>query len=88
MSCIAGVGGRVKPLLMKAQNAERILAIDGCPLNCVANTLRVAEVKQFEHLQLQELGFRKGDVAVTDQAIQRGVDAATEVLTRKPAASS
>ncbi|HAO78054.1 MAG TPA: zinc-binding protein, partial [Verrucomicrobia subdivision 3 bacterium] len=39
MSCLAGIGGRVKPLVNKANAAERILAIDGCPLNCTRHTL-------------------------------------------------
>jgi len=39
MSCLAGIGGRVKSLLLKAENAERILMVDGCPLNCAAHTL-------------------------------------------------
>lgn len=80
MSCIAGVGGRVKPLLLKAQRAERILAIDGCPLNCVANTLRQAGVTEFDHLQLQNLGFRKGNIPVTNESIDRGVHAASEMI--------
>jgi uncharacterized metal-binding protein len=80
MSCIVGVGGGVKPLVRKAQNAERILAIDGCPLNCVANTLRKAGINNFEHLELQTIGFRKGSVPVTDESIGRGVEAAEKII--------
>jgi uncharacterized metal-binding protein len=42
MSCLAGIGGRVKPLVNKAASAGRILAIDGCPLNCTRHTLELA----------------------------------------------
>ena len=35
MSCIAGVGGNVKKLLMTAHSGKKIIAIDGCPLACV-----------------------------------------------------
>src|SRR6185312_4151667 len=59
MSCLAGIGGRVKPLVNKATAAERILAIDGCPLNCTRHTLELAGFKDFEHLELHALGFRK-----------------------------
>jgi len=86
MSCIAGVGGRVKPLLNKALHAERILAIDGCPLNCVAHTLRNAGVQEFEHLELHKLGFSKGSVPVNDDSISRGVAAASEILAATPVA--
>jgi uncharacterized metal-binding protein len=80
MSCITGVGGRVKPLLLKAQRADRILAIDGCPLSCVANTLRQVGITEFDHLELQNLGFRKGNIPVTVEAIDRGVHAASELI--------
>ncbi|HWA38109.1 MAG TPA: putative zinc-binding protein, partial [Burkholderiales bacterium] len=34
MSCIAGVGGDVKPLVRKALSGRPVLAIDGCALAC------------------------------------------------------
>jgi uncharacterized metal-binding protein len=80
MSCIAGVGGCVRPLLNKAQGASRVLAIDGCPLNCVANTLRVAGVRDYEHLELHKLGFRKGQAPATEENVRAGVEAALEKI--------
>ena len=62
------------------RDAERILAIDGCPLNCVANTLRKAGINNFEHLELQTIGLRKGSVPVTDESIARGVEAAEGII--------
>jgi uncharacterized metal-binding protein len=88
MSCIVGVGGRVKPLLNKACSAERILAIDGCALNCVANTLRGAGVTSFQHLELQKLGFRKGNVPVNEESIARGVNAAADLIAAVEAISA
>src|SRR3974390_2610523 len=44
MSCLSGVGGRVKSLLSKAQSAEEILVIDGCPLNCARPPLELAGI--------------------------------------------
>jgi len=60
MSCLAGIGGRVKSLVMKAENAERILVVDGCPLNCAAHTLKLAGFTKFDHLELHKIGIRKG----------------------------
>ena len=60
MSCLAGIGGRVKSLVATAEKAERILVVDGCPLNCAAHTLRLAGFKKFDHLELHRLGVRKG----------------------------
>jgi uncharacterized metal-binding protein len=90
MSCLAGVGGRVKPLLRTAQTAERVIVIDGCPLNCARHTLQLAGIEKFEHLALQDIGLRKGDCPVTDERIALGVEAAKEMLNSEapaPAAS-
>ena len=80
MSCLAGVGGRVKHLVAVAQSAEQILVIDGCPINCARRTLELAGVHNFRHLQLQHLGFRKGDCPVTEANIAAGVESAKELL--------
>jgi len=83
MSCLAGIGGRVKPLVNKATTAERILAIDGCPLNCTRHTLELAGFKDFEHLELQKLGMRKNSCPVTEERIAIGVEAAKTILGSK-----
>ena len=59
MSCIAGVGGGVKPLLHKARQARHIIALDGCALACVRHCLQQAGVTDFEHILLSELGLKK-----------------------------
>ena len=41
MSCLAGIGGRVKSIVGRGEKAERILVIDGCPLNCARKTLEL-----------------------------------------------
>ena len=84
MSCLAGVGGRVKHLVAVAEKAERILVIDGCPINCARQTLELAGVRCFEHLALHELGLRKGHCPVTDENIACGVAAARQQLARIP----
>lgn len=59
MSCIAGVGGGVKSLVRRAQSGRRILAIDGCQLQCVKACLSQAGVTADEHVVLGELGVKK-----------------------------
>ncbi|WP_166841034.1 putative zinc-binding protein [Rheinheimera pleomorphica] len=61
MSCIAGVGGKVKPLVKVAQSGRPILAIDGCPLNCVKQTLATVDVVPTWHIELTTLGYKKRD---------------------------
>lgn len=80
MSCLAGVGGRVKHLVAIAEKAGRVLVIDGCPINCARKTLELAGVERVEHLELQKLGLRKGSCPVTEENIARGVQAARQQL--------
>lgn len=71
MSCLAGIGGRVKPLMEIAQGAQAILAIDGCPLHCGRNTLEQAGFTKFEHLCLADIGMTKGKTPVTDEVVAK-----------------
>ena len=80
MYCLAGIGGRVPGILATTQSAARILAIDGCPMNCVKNTLELAGFKVYEHLQLADLGMEKGKTALTDVNVGRVAAAGTMKL--------
>ncbi|GIX24175.1 MAG: hypothetical protein KatS3mg122_1406 [Caldimonas sp.] len=63
MSCIAGVGGDVPPLVRKLKEAAQmrrpILAIDGCALACVRHSLARHGIAPTAHVQLGEQGVRK-----------------------------
>jgi len=59
MSCIAGVGGDVPHLLKFARSGRPILALDGCPLVCVASTLQRHGITANRHYQLQQYGVKK-----------------------------
>jgi uncharacterized metal-binding protein len=80
MFCLAGIGGRVSGIMATTKSAARILAIDGCPLNCVKNCLEQAGFKQYEHLQLADLGMDKGKTPPTPEAIAKAATAGTEKL--------
>jgi uncharacterized metal-binding protein len=80
MFCLAGVGGRVAPIMDKTASASTILAIDGCPLNCVAQTLKQAGVDDFEHMLVTELGMEKGRTPVSAENVGRVVARAKELL--------
>lgn len=85
MSCLAGIGGRVKSLMLKAERAEDILVIDGCPLNCARKTLELAGFKNFRHLELHKLGLRKGSCPVTPERIALAAEAAAKMIEEPPA---
>ena len=74
MFCLAGIGGRVSGIMKTTESAEKILAIDGCPLNCVKNCLEQAGFTKFEHMNLADLGLVKGQSSVSEENIQKVVD--------------
>lgn len=59
MSCISGVGGKVKPLVKTARSGRSITVIDGCPLHCARACLENIGVSPAEHVKLYEFGFKK-----------------------------
>jgi len=80
MYCLAGIGGRVPGILKTTTEAERILAIDGCPLDCVKLSLEEAGFSGFEHMKVTDLGLEKGKSPATDENVDRVVQAALAVL--------
>jgi uncharacterized metal-binding protein len=80
MFCLAGIGGRVAPIMEKTKSASQILAIDGCPLDCVAATLRQAGVENFAQLRVTDLGLGKGSTPVNDASIETVVAKGLEMV--------
>ena len=71
MFCLAGIGGRVEPIMQKSQAASQILAIDGCGLDCVKKTLANAGIQNFKQLRLTDLGMEKGKSPVNEENINK-----------------
>lgn len=80
MSCLAGIGGRVKSITSTVQKSPELLMIDGCPLECGANSLRLAGITEFKHLKLHELEVRKHDTEVSEATVERLAEAAVQLL--------
>jgi len=80
MFCLAGIGGRVQGILDKTGAAARILAIDGCSLDCTKKTLEQAGFSKFAHVRVTDLGMEKGKAAVTDESVAVVADAAGRAL--------
>ncbi|MFH1616386.1 MAG: putative zinc-binding protein [Planctomycetota bacterium] len=80
MFCTVGIGGRVSGIMKTTESADKILAIDGCPLNCVKNSLELAGFKKFQHLQLADLGLEKCNSPVTEGNINKVVAKGKEML--------
>jgi uncharacterized metal-binding protein len=71
MFCLAGVGGQVEPILKKTGSASKILAIDGCNLDCVKNCLERAGFTEFEYIRVTDLGLEKGKSPATEENIAK-----------------
>ena len=76
MSCIAGVGGDVKPLVRKATSGRPVIAIDGCALACAKRCLARHGVEPARYYLLSEYGVKKRyhedfDRAQADDAVAR-----------------
>ena len=69
MYCLAGIGGRVDALMANTRPAAKILVIDGCSQECARKTMELAGLKQFEHLKLEAMGFKKGETPLTPDRI-------------------
>ena len=80
MFCLAGIGGRVSGIMETTKAASRILAIDGCPLDCARKSLEEAAINDFEHLRLTDLGMEKGQSPVNDELVDKVVAAGEQRL--------
>ena len=80
MFCLAGIGGKIAGIIKKTQAASKVLAIDGCELDCVKSCLHDAGFQTFEHLRITDLGMRKGQAAINDENVTRVVQHATTLL--------
>lgn len=54
MSCIAGIGGKVRPVMNRARSGRPILALDGCHLHCVKHSLVREGISPDLHLTLTD----------------------------------
>jgi len=80
MFCLAGIGGRVSGIMKSTENAESILAIDGCPLHCTKKCLEQAGFQNFKHIEVTALGFVKGKTPITDESVKTVTDEAQKHL--------
>ena len=80
MYCLAGIGGRVPGILTTTAAAGKILAIDGCALDCARNTLEQAGFTASTHLRLTDMGLEKGKSPANEENIARAVEAGRAAL--------
>ncbi|MHC4187889.1 MAG: putative zinc-binding protein, partial [Planctomycetota bacterium] len=65
MFCLAGVGGNVEPIMKATNSTSKIIAIDGCDLDCVKSCLQKVGFEDFQHIRITDMGMEKGKTPVT-----------------------
>ena len=85
MFCLAGIGGHVQGIVETTGRAKGVLAIDGCPVDCVRLTLEHAGFTRFTHVRVTDMGFEKGKSPVTEEAVGRVAENGTEALRTREA---
>ncbi|MFW5489593.1 MAG: putative zinc-binding protein [Desulfovibrio sp.] len=80
MFCLAGIGGRVSGIVKSTEAASLVVAVDGCPLNCARKTLEEAGITDVVHVQLADLGFKKGESPATTDRIDAVVAKVHELV--------
>ena len=86
MFCLAGVGGQVAPILDKTRAAKRILAIDGCGLDCTKSMLEKAGINGthgVEHLRVTDMGLTKGHSPASKANVEVVVTQARAMLRKE-----
>jgi uncharacterized metal-binding protein len=66
--------------MKNTKSADKILAIDGCPMNCTKRCLEQAGFNSFAHLQIADLGLKKGESPAISENVWKVVLKAKQVL--------
>lgn len=81
LMCTAGIGARAPGLMKSAEASDRIIAIDGCPVNCASKTLELAGFKVNRHIVISELGIKKTkDKDLKDDEVIEALEKILEIL--------
>ena len=80
MFCLAGIGGNISGMIESAKGADKVLAIDGCSLDCARKTLEERSIGGFNHLRVTDTGLEKGKSPATDEHVGTVVEAGRRLL--------
>jgi len=80
MFCLAGIGGNISGMIASAKGADRVLAIDGCPLDCARKTLEEKGIANFLHLRVTDLGMAKSKSPASQERIDIVTEKGREML--------
>lgn len=79
--CLAGVGGHIKAMVKSGKEADLMVALDGCPVQCAAKTLQHADIEPAIQIIITDLGIEKShDIAIDEKACSKVVEKVKEEL--------
>ena len=79
--CLAGIGAHVRGMVNSGKEADLIISIDGCPVQCAAKTMQHAEIEPAIQIIVTELGIEKShDMVVDEKVCSKVVDKVKEEL--------
>ena len=71
MFCSVGIGARVDKIIETTKKASTIIAIDGCPLDCMKISLENCGFNKYTHVRITDHDFIKGKTTVDDVSIAK-----------------
>ena len=79
--CLAGVGAHIKGMVKSGKEADLMVAIDGCPVQCAAKTLQHAEIEPAIQVIVTELGIEKyHDIALDEKVCSMVIEKVKDEL--------
>lgn len=67
--CLAGIGARIKSMVRSGKEADLIISIDGCPVQCAAKTMQHADIEPAIQVIVTEFGIEKSHDMIIDEKI-------------------
>lgn len=81
MMCTVGIGARAAGLMKSAEASEKIIAIDGCPVNCARKTMELAGFNVDRHIVISEMGIKKNqDKDIKEEELSLALEKVEEIL--------
>ena len=79
--CTVGIGARAPGLMKSAEASDRIMTIDGCPVNCATKTMELAGFKVDRQIVISDLGIKKTkDRDLKDEEVTEVLGKVLEIL--------
>jgi uncharacterized metal-binding protein len=83
--CLAGVGAHIKGLVKSGKEADLMISIDGCPVQCASKTLQHAEIEPAIQIIVTDLGIEKShDIAIDENICSKVVEQKRKCLHKFP----